>query len=74
MQSIAITQSAFGVANYGSGKADILSDSLLQALCILERALSFDSSAILLNDTMDDPITTNIPSSWNSFICKPETV
>ena len=23
---------------------------------------------------MDDPVTTNIPSSWASFIIKPETV
>ena len=23
---------------------------------------------------MDDPVTTNIPSSWCIFICKPETV
>ena len=40
----------------------------------MERALSFDFSAILLNETMDDPVTTNVPSSWANFIVKEETV
>ena len=53
----------------------MMTESLLQALCILERALSFDFTAILLNETLDDPITTNIPTSWAPFIVdQPSTV
>ena len=46
----------------------------MQAICILERSLSFDFTAILLNETLDDPITTNIPSSWAPFIEQPSTL
>ena len=49
-------------------------ESLMQSLCILERSLAFDFSAVLLNETLDDPITTNVPSSWAQFIIKPCTV
>ena len=55
-------------------KTSLLTESLMQALCILERALSFDFTAILLNETLDDPITTNIPSSWAPFVEQPATV
>ena len=55
-------------------RASTLTESLLQALTILERALSFDFNAILLNETLDDPITTNIPSSWAPYLERPETV
>ena len=72
MQSIAITgQGAF---NGTVDKANILTESLMQSLCILERALCFDFTAILLNETLDDPVSTNIPSSWAPFIEKPSTV
>lgn len=73
MQSIAITgQGAFnGTLPI---KSDMISESLLQSLAILERALCFDFSAILLNETLDDPVTTNIPSSWGPFIEKPSMV
>jgi len=46
----------------------------MQALCILEKALSFDFTAILLNETLDDPVTTNVPTCWGPFIEQPSTV
>ena len=52
----------------------MMTESLLQALSILERALSFDFTAILLNETLEDPVTTNIPTSWGEFIELPSTV
>lgn len=65
MQQIAITnQNPMGLPE----RSNMMTESLLQALCILERALSFDFTAILLNETLDDPITTNIPTSWAPFI------
>ena len=55
-------------------KANTLTESLMQALSILEKALSFDFTAILLNETLDDPVSTNVPSSWGPFIELPSTV
>ena len=52
----------------------MLSESLLKSLAILERALSYDFTAILLNETLDEPATTNIPASWAPFIEKPPIV
>jgi len=74
MQQIAISnQSALCSAGQNE-KANILTESLMQALCIQEKALSFDFSAILLNETLDEPITTNVPTSWAPFIERPDTV
>mmetsp|Transcript_1415 Transcript_1415/g.1924 ORF Transcript_1415/g.1924 Transcript_1415/m.1924 type:complete len:87 (+) Transcript_1415:292-552(+) len=73
MQQIAITGGQSAI-NGTMDKASILTESLLQSLCILERALCFDFTAILLNETLDDPVTTNIPSSWAPFVEKPSTV
>jgi hypothetical protein len=33
-----------------------------------ERALAFDFSAIMLNETLDDPMSTNVPTAWRSFL------
>ena len=51
-----------------------MADNLHLALQILEKALSFDFTAILLNETLDDPATTNIPSSWKSSIEDPKNL
>jgi hypothetical protein len=52
----------------------MLCSCLVQTLEIYEKALSFDFTAILLNETLDDPSSTNLPSSWKEFVEKPETV
>ena len=56
------------------GNCDILCESLLQALSILEKSLSFDFTAILLNETLDDPSSTNIPTAWRQYIEDPQTL
>jgi hypothetical protein len=33
-----------------------------------ERALSFDFSAIMLNETLDDPISVNVPNEWRVLL------
>ncbi len=55
--------------------AALLCESLVQTLQIYEKCLSFDYTAILLNETLEDPTSTNVPSSWRPLIAeKPETV
>ena len=51
---------------------DLLCDSLLQSLTILEKSLSFDFTAILLNETLDEPSSTNIPTAWRDNIEDPQ--
>ncbi len=48
--------------------------SLLQLLSILEKCFAFDFSAILLNETLDDPACTNIPTAWCPFITQPNLI
>lgn len=72
MQQIAITgQNTLGGA---ASDTNMMTDTLLLSLSVLERSLAFDFSAILLNETLDDPVTTNIPTSWAPFIERPSTV
>lgn len=52
----------------------MLCESLLLTLSILEKCYAFDFSAILLNETLDEPACTNIPTSWCQFIMQPATV
>jgi|694.fasta_scaffold124720_1 hypothetical protein len=52
----------------------MLCESLYQTLSILEKCFAFDFSAILLNETLDEPCSTNIPSSWCPYITQPETI
>ena len=52
-------------------RSNIVTESLMQALCVFERALSFDFTAILLNETLDDPVTTNIPTCWGPIVENP---
>lgn len=53
---------------------DLLCESLLQSLSIQEKALSFDFTAILLNETLDEPSSTNIPTAWRDSIEDPATL
>ena len=57
-----------------SAASHILCESLFHTLSILEKCFSFDFSAILLNETLDDPACTNIPTAWCPFIQQPETI
>ena len=66
MQSFTITDT--GASNSAIDKSNMMTESLLQSLSILERSLSFDFSAILLNETMVDPININLPKSWAPYI------
>lgn len=52
----------------------MLFDSLVTNLSIYEKSLAFDFTAIMLNETLDDPTTTNIPSSWKVFVEDPNTI
>lgn len=52
----------------------MICESLLLTLSILEKCYAFDFSAILLNETLDDPACTNIPTAWCPFISQPETI
>lgn len=52
----------------------MLNDSLYHTLSIYEKCLSFDFTAILLNETLDDPTSTNVPTSWRPIITESSTV
>lgn len=52
----------------------LLNESLYQTLSIYEKCLSFDFTAILLNETLDDPTSTNVPTSWRPIITETSTV
>lgn len=43
-------------------------------LSILEKCFAFDFAAILLNETLDDPACTNIPTSWNPYVMQPSLI
>lgn len=52
----------------------LLNESLYQTLSIYEKCLSFDFTAILLNETLDDPTSTNVPTSWRPIITETSTL
>lgn len=52
----------------------LLNESIYQTLSIYEKCLSFDFTAILLNETLDDPTSTNVPTSWRPIITETSTV
>lgn len=58
----------------GEATSHILCESLLQTLSIFEKCFAFDFTAILLNETLDEPACTNIPTSWCGFITQPATI
>lgn len=41
---------------------------------IFEKCLSYDFYAIMLNDTVDDPSSTYIPTTWRPVIERPQTM
>ena len=51
----------------------LVCESLQLTLAIMEKCLSYDFSAVLLNDTMDEPMSTNIPSNFRPMIEDPST-
>ena len=55
-------------------KSNLMTESLLQSLSILERCLCFDFAGILLNETMVEPVNINLPKSWAPFIENPKTI
>ena len=52
----------------------MLTESLFQALSILERCLSFDFAGVLLNETMVEPVNINLPKNWAPYIENPQTI
>ena len=72
MQSFSITSN--GLNSGTVDKSNMMTESLLQALSIFERCLSFDFSAILLNETMVDPININLPKNWAPLIENPQMI
>ncbi len=34
----------------------------------------FDYTSVLLNETLDEPSSTNVPNSWREFIENKETI
>ena len=38
------------------------------------KCLTFDFIAILLNETLDEPSQTNLPSSWTKHVENPQTL
>jgi len=51
-----------------SQEMELICESLLLCMSIYERCLSFDFNAILLNESLDDPSSTNIPQAWRPLI------
>ena len=46
----------------------MLVQSLEQSISIFEKCLSYDFNAVLLNDTLEDPSNTHIPTTWRSVV------
>ena len=49
-------------------------ENLLQALTVLEKCLNYDWSAILCNETLEEPGQTNVPISWSQTIQTPSFI
>ncbi len=52
----------------------MLLECLKTNLQICQKCLVFDYTSVLLNETLDEPSTTNIPNNWREFVQNPETV
>ncbi len=52
----------------------VLLECLKTNLQICQKCLVFDYTSVLLNETLDEPSTTNIPNNWREFVQNPETV
>lgn len=60
--------------NQNSPNISIIEDSLTVCLETYLKCLQFDFIAILLNETLDEPTQTNLPSAWEPFLRDPETI
>lgn len=49
-------------------------ENLLQALSVLEKCLNYDYSAILCNETLDEPGQTNLPHTFRDIIQQPDLI
>ena len=61
-------------ANPGDQQVFTQLRSLNTCLEIYHKALTFDFIAILLNETLDEPSSTNLPSSWVTKVEDPGTL
>jgi hypothetical protein len=57
-----------------SAELDLTLDSLEVCLETYNKCLTFDFIAILLNETLDEPSQTNLPTSWSKLVENPETI
>ena len=65
---------ACGQVPQSQQEINLFNENLFQTLSIYEKCLSFDFTAILLNETLDDPTSTNVPTSWRPIITDNSTV
>lgn len=74
LQAMALTQGATQPPQTAPEAHNIYVECLLLALSIQDKCLGFDFSAILMNETLDEPTHTNLPSSWAPFVNRPGTL
>lgn len=41
---------------------------------IFHKSMIFDYTSVLLNETLDEPSSTNVPNSWREFIDNKENI
>jgi hypothetical protein len=71
---IAIIRTLVEKLKFGDN-SKVLAQSLLLTLGIYEKCFSFEHSAILLFDSMDEATVTNVPTSWRQLIADtPSTI
>ena len=49
-------------------------DSLIVCFETYQKCLTFDFIAILVNETLDEPMQTTLPSEWRVFVENPNTI
>lgn len=60
--------------NQNSPNLSVTQESLTVCLETYLKCLQFDFIAILLNETLDEPTQTNLPSAWEPIVRNPETI
>ena len=74
LQQVQINQMTdLGMQNT-SGNVDIVCESLLESLSILDKCLAFNNVAILLRETWDEQGATNLPEEWAPQVQDPATL
>lgn len=53
---------------------EVLLEQLQTSLEIYHKCLTFDFVAILLNETLDEPSQTNLPSAWVKDVENTQTI